>query len=350
MPAIDFDRIRDQGKHFVDGFTPGQKAMTILGVIAVVLAGMAFTKWSSTTNYAPLYTNLSGADAGKVTQALDSAGVKWKLADGGAHVLVPSNRGLQGARRAQRRRVCHRSSDGLALLDKEGITASEFVQRVDYQRAMQGELEKTIDAIDGVAVGDREPHDPARPGVRGCDGRHAERGGARAAGGRHEALERRGAGDRPPRRVEHPQPDARRGHRRRLQRQRARTRRAWTLSSTQGLEQQIGVRHVARRRRCRRSSRRALGPNHAAVHVQSDLNFDQQKTTSITNTDAGRHGRQADPAAAVSTQNEKFTGRRRRHQRRARRDARRARRGDGNGDAERTRRPPTQTNNALDQV
>ena len=91
MPAIDFDRIRDQGKHFVDGFTPGQKAMTILGVVAVVLASMAFSHWSSTTDYAPLYTSLSGADAGKVTQSLDSAGVKWKLADGGATVLVPSD-------------------------------------------------------------------------------------------------------------------------------------------------------------------------------------------------------------------------------------------------------------------
>ena len=104
MPAIDLDRIKDQGKNFVDGFTPGQKAMTILGVIAVVLAGMAFTQWSSPTDYAPLYTNLSGADAGKVTQALDSAGVKWKLADGGATVLVPSVGGLQAARRAQRQR------------------------------------------------------------------------------------------------------------------------------------------------------------------------------------------------------------------------------------------------------
>ena len=99
MPAIDLDRIHDQGKNFVDGFTPGQKAMTILGVIAVVLAGMAFSHWSSSTDYAPLYTNLSGADAGKVTQALDSAGVKWKLADGGATVLVPAPRSTSSASR-----------------------------------------------------------------------------------------------------------------------------------------------------------------------------------------------------------------------------------------------------------
>ena len=62
-------------------------------VIAVVFAGMAFTKWSSTTDYAPLYTNLSGADAGKVTQSLDSAGIKWTLADGGASVPLTADMG-----------------------------------------------------------------------------------------------------------------------------------------------------------------------------------------------------------------------------------------------------------------
>ena len=184
--------------------------MTILGVVAVVLAGMAFTKWSSTTDYAPLYTNLSGADAGKVTQALDSAGVKWKLTDGGASRARAVRRGLQGARRAQRRRGSPPSADGLALLDKEGITASEFVQRVDYQRAMQGELEKTIEAINGVSVATVNLTIPPDQVFVGADGRHAERGRARAAGRRHRALERHGAGDRAPRRVEHPEPDARR--------------------------------------------------------------------------------------------------------------------------------------------
>src|SRR5205085_808004 len=135
MSAIDMDRIRDQGKRFVDGFTPGQKAMTILGVLAIVLAGMAFSKWSANTDYAPLYTNLSGADAGKVTSALDTAGVKWKLADGGASVLVPSDQ-VYKQRVALNAKGLPGSEDGLALLDKEGITASEFVQRVDYQRAM----------------------------------------------------------------------------------------------------------------------------------------------------------------------------------------------------------------------
>ena len=86
----------------------------------------------------------------------------------------------------------------------------------------------------------------------------------------------------------------------------------------------------------------ALGPNHADVHVQSDLNFDQQKTTSVTNTHAGRHRRQAAPAPAERRPTENVQRRRRGgDQRRARRDAGRSRRGAGSGAADATRRRRT---------
>src|SRR5215470_2344883 len=88
MPVVDVDRLKEQGRRFADGFTPGQKAMTILGVVAVVLAGMAFMHWASSPNYVPLYTGLSSQDAGAVTQALDSQGVKYKLTGGGGTILV----------------------------------------------------------------------------------------------------------------------------------------------------------------------------------------------------------------------------------------------------------------------
>ena len=65
MPVVDVDRLKEQGKRFVDGFTPGQKAMTILGVVAVVLAGMTFMKWAAKPDYAPLYTGLSVAGRGR---------------------------------------------------------------------------------------------------------------------------------------------------------------------------------------------------------------------------------------------------------------------------------------------
>src|SRR4051812_27796932 len=88
MPVVDVDRLKEQGRRFVDGFTPGQKAMTIIGVVAVVLAGMTFMKWAATPSYVPLYTGLSSEDAGKVTQELDAQNVNYKIAGGGGTILV----------------------------------------------------------------------------------------------------------------------------------------------------------------------------------------------------------------------------------------------------------------------
>jgi flagellar M-ring protein FliF len=280
MSAIDMDRLRDQGKRFVDGFTPGQKAMTILGVLAIVLAGMAFSKWSSTTDYAPLYTNLSGADAGKVTASLDSAGVKWKLADGGASVLVPSDQ-VYKQRVALSAKGLPGSADGLALLDKEGITASEFVQRVDYQRAMQGELEKTIAAIDGISsvtVNLTIPPDQVFAGATvdkpSAAVLVAPAGGTQLSGDAVQAIVNLVASSIPNMTTD-----------------------AVTVADTNGTVLNAPGMDLTSGRSLQQQSafdtslgaavstflNTALGPNHADVHVQSDLNFDQQKSTSITN-------------------------------------------------------------------
>jgi len=284
MAAIDLDRIRDQGKQFVDGFTPGQKAMTILGVIAVVLASMAFSHWSSSTNYAPLYTSLSGPDAGKVTQALDSAGVKWKLADGGATVLVPAAL-VYKERVALSAQGLPASSDDLSLLDKEGITASEFVQRVDYQRAMQGELEKTIEAIDGVAsatVNLTIPPDQVFAGAQ-TDAPSAAvlvqpTGGTTLSTDAVQAIVHLVASSIPNMTPDSVTVADSSGN--------VLNAPGMDLSSGQGLEQQTSF-DTALSTAVSTYLATALGPNHADVHVQSDMNFDQQKTTSVTSSAPG---------------------------------------------------------------
>jgi flagellar M-ring protein FliF len=150
MPIVDVDRLKRSGEKFASGFTPGQKVVSVLGAVALVFAMFAFTKWSATAEYAPLFSNLSGKDAGDITKALDSLGVKWKLADGGNTVLVPKA-DVYTARVSLSSKGLPANTDGYALLDQQGITTSEFTQRVDYQRAVQTELAKTITAIHGVS-------------------------------------------------------------------------------------------------------------------------------------------------------------------------------------------------------
>ena len=280
MAAIDLDRIEDQGKRFVDGFTPGQKAMTILGVIAVVFAGMAFTKWSSTTDYAPLYTNLSGADAGKITQSLDSAGIKWKLADGGASVLVPADMVYKERVALSAAGNAPSTSDGLALLDKEGITASEFVQRVDYQRAMQGELQKTIEAISGVSAATVNltiPPDQVFVGATSdppSAGVLVQPSSGELSTDKVQAIVNLVASSIPNMTPDDVTVADSNGN--------VLDAPGMDLTSGQGLEQQNAF-DAGLGQSVTSYLATALGPNHAAVHVQSDMNFDQTKTTSLTN-------------------------------------------------------------------
>jgi flagellar M-ring protein FliF len=97
----------------------------------------------------PLYTDLSESDAGNVVQSLESSGISYTLKDGGKTIYVPTDVVYQ-TRLAMSASGLPSSNDGYALLDKQGITTSEFKQRTAYQRAIEGELAHTIEALDSV--------------------------------------------------------------------------------------------------------------------------------------------------------------------------------------------------------
>ncbi|MGQ0825058.1 MAG: flagellar basal-body MS-ring/collar protein FliF [Actinomycetota bacterium] len=144
------DRVRAYGKRFVDGFTPGQKAITALGVVAVVLASMWFMRWASATEYAPLYTDLDPAAAGDVADELDVQGVAYKLENGGRTIMVSRKDVYRMRVDLSAQGLPAGGGDSYALLDEGGITKDEFSKRVDYQRALQGELGRTIEEINGI--------------------------------------------------------------------------------------------------------------------------------------------------------------------------------------------------------
>lgn len=150
MPKLDLGTMKARASAAFDGFTRGQKTMLGLAVAAVVIGGFLFTQWSAQPSYTALYSNLSAKDASDVTQHLNSSGVKYHLADGGATVMVPRKDVYQLRLDLSSQGLPSTGQPGYALLDKQGITTSEFRQRVDYQRALEGELANTISAIKGV--------------------------------------------------------------------------------------------------------------------------------------------------------------------------------------------------------
>jgi flagellar M-ring protein FliF len=131
-------------------FTTGQKVVAVVGTVALLLAGFMIFKWASTPSYAPLYSNLSSSDASAVIDKLDSEGVPYKLTNGGNTVMVPKDKvyatriGLSG------QGLPSSSDTGYSILDKQSLSTSQFQEQTNFKRAMEAELSKTVEALNGV--------------------------------------------------------------------------------------------------------------------------------------------------------------------------------------------------------
>jgi flagellar M-ring protein FliF len=149
MPA-QLGQLSSSIRRILAGFTPGQKAVTAFALVALLVGGYSFTSWAAKPAMVPLFTNLASADAAAITETLTTKGTPYELEAGGSTVLVPQKDVYQLRLDLSAEGLPQEGTTGYELLDKQGITTSEFRQRVDYQRALEGELSKTITSIDGV--------------------------------------------------------------------------------------------------------------------------------------------------------------------------------------------------------
>src|SRR5215207_8243544 len=128
----------------------GQKVVIGLLLTGLILGGFFFYSWITAPTQAPLFSNLASSDAAAITDELDAAGVTYELADGGTTIMVAKD-SVYDLRLAMSGKGLPAGSDtGYALLDEQDITTSEFQQQVTYQRALEGELSKTLESLDGV--------------------------------------------------------------------------------------------------------------------------------------------------------------------------------------------------------
>lgn len=131
-------------------FTAGQKTVAVIGVVAILFAGFFVFRWAATPSYAPLFTNVAAADASAIVEELEAAGTPYQLADGGATILVPRAEVYDARIRLSGEGLPSEGSSGYEILDKQDLSTSQFQEETGYKRAMEGELQKTIEALDAV--------------------------------------------------------------------------------------------------------------------------------------------------------------------------------------------------------
>ncbi|WBM80102.1 flagellar M-ring protein FliF [Cryobacterium breve] len=131
-------------------FTIAQRTVAIIGVAVLALGIAALTMWATKPAYTPLFSGLAGADASAIVDQLATDKVDYQLSDGGATILVPQADVYAERLKAAAAGLPTSDTGGYSLLDKMGVTASEFQQSVTYKRALEGELANTIQAMQGV--------------------------------------------------------------------------------------------------------------------------------------------------------------------------------------------------------
>ena len=136
--------------HTIREFTIAQRTMAIIGFAVLALGIAALSFWATRPQLSPLFSGLSGTDANTLVEQLRADGVQYQITGGGGTIMVPEESVYAERLKAAAAGLPSSSTGGYSLLDKMGVTASEFQQNVTYKRAIEGELAHTIEAMKGV--------------------------------------------------------------------------------------------------------------------------------------------------------------------------------------------------------
>lgn len=122
----------------------------LAGVVLIVAGAIALAVWSSRTQYGVLFSQLNESDAANVVAQLRQQKIPYQLSDGGSTVKVPVTRVYDTRLALFSSGLPLSGGVGFDIYDHQGYGLTEEDQRVEYQRAIQGELAHTMDSLEGV--------------------------------------------------------------------------------------------------------------------------------------------------------------------------------------------------------
>lgn len=123
------------------------KLPLIVGAAALVAIAMAFALYSRGPDYKVLYTNVSDRDGGAIIASLAQMNVPYKFAEGGTAILVPADRVPEIRLKLASQGLPKAGGVGFELLDNQKFGTSQFAEQVNFQRALEGELARSIESI-----------------------------------------------------------------------------------------------------------------------------------------------------------------------------------------------------------
>ncbi len=145
------EQLEDAGlKEVVREMPPGRK-LAAMGVVAMLVGGLvALVLWINQPVYQVLFSGLTEQDAAEVVAKLKEMKVPYKIAGGGSVIKVPSEKVYEVRLALASQGLPRGGGVGFEIFNNLPLGTTEFVQHVNYQRALQGELARTIASFSEV--------------------------------------------------------------------------------------------------------------------------------------------------------------------------------------------------------
>lgn len=120
--------------------------VAVAAVIAIIIGSMM---WAQAPDYRVLYGNLGDRDGGAVIESLQKQNVPYKMGEGGT-ILVPSAMVYEARLKLASEGLPKGGAVGFELMDNQKFGITQFQENVNYQRALEGEITRTIETISAV--------------------------------------------------------------------------------------------------------------------------------------------------------------------------------------------------------
>jgi flagellar M-ring protein FliF len=145
------DRLLERGPALWTGL--GRARQLGAAVVCLAVTGLLFlgSQWMFDSQYVPLFASLASEDAGAIIAQLKASKTPYRIGGTGEQILVPADKVAELRLRMAVQGLPLGGGVGFEVFDKTSFGVSDFSQRVNYQRALQGELARTIGQLRGVS-------------------------------------------------------------------------------------------------------------------------------------------------------------------------------------------------------
>ncbi|AJA45891.1 flagellar M-ring protein FliF [Frischella perrara] len=135
---------------FINRLKQNPKMLLLIGGVIVTAIIMMALLWLKEDKYGVLFSNVSNQDGGEIVSQLEKMNIAYQFSAGGSAILIPENKVYDTRLRLAQQGLPKGGAVGFELLDKERFGMSQFTEQVNYQRALEGELSRTISTINSI--------------------------------------------------------------------------------------------------------------------------------------------------------------------------------------------------------